>query len=87
MGENKITNLGDPIADTDATTKSYVDSVAQGISIKTEVRVATTGNVSLNNEVINGGTIDEIELVEDDRVLVKNQTDATENGIYIVFRK
>ena len=61
-------------------TKSYVDGVAQGLSIKQSVVVATTANISLENTQ----TIDGVNLSANDRVLVKNQTTASENGIYVV---
>ena len=81
MGENKISGLADPIDDSDAATKGYVDSVAQGLDVKASVRVATTENVDLAT----GGllTVDGVVLAEGDRVLVKNQTTASENGIYV----
>lgn len=80
MGNNKITGLGTPTDATDAATKGYVDSVAQGLIVKGSVRAATTANITLSNTQ----TIDGVVLVAGDRVLVKNQTTATENGIYVV---
>lgn len=61
-------------------TKAYVDTVAQGLNPKQSVRAATTGNITLSGEQ----TIDGVALVENDRVLVKNQTAAEQNGIYTV---
>jgi hypothetical protein len=49
------------------------------ISVKVPVRVATTANITLAGEQ----TIDGVAVVADDRVLVKDQTDQTENGIYL----
>lgn len=80
LGGNKITNLDTPSADTDAATKGYVDGVAQGLDVKLSVRAATTGPVTLSGEQ----TVDGVGLVAGDRVLVKNQPDASENGIYVV---
>ena len=60
--------------------KTYVDSVAQGLDIKDAVKVTTTTNIILNGTQ----TIDGIAVVVDDRVLVKNQTNSIENGIYLV---
>lgn len=60
--------------------KRYCDSVAQSLDIKQSVRVATTENITLSGIL----TIDEVELVAGNRVLVKDQTNKTENGIYIV---
>jgi len=79
-GGFKITNLGTPTSTTDAATKAYVDSVAQGLSVKTAVRVATTANITLSGIQ----TIDGVTLVAGDRVLVKNQTTNTQNGVYDV---
>lgn len=73
--------------DTDLGSKadqSYVDGLVQGISWKNPVRVATTANVDISSGLENGDTIDGITLVTGDRVLVKNQTTESQNGIYIV---
>lgn len=66
---------------TDATTKQYVDSVANGLSWKTSVLTASTANIDLTT----GGllTIDGVTVADGDRVLVKDQTLPAENGIYI----
>jgi len=79
MSTNKITGLGTPTADGDAATKSYVDNVAQGIDAKASCLVATTANISLSNTQ----TIDGVSVTAGQRVLVKNQSDATQNGIYV----
>lgn len=79
MGTNKITGLGTPTADQDAATKAYVDSVAQGLDIKASCRAATTGNITLSGTQ----TIDGVAVIAGDRVLVKNQSSAAENGIYV----
>jgi hypothetical protein len=83
MGTNKITGLGTPTDATDAATKAYVDSAAQGIDWKASVRVATTGSINRAIELVDGGTIDGVTLATGDRVLVKNNAGA-ENGIYVV---
>lgn len=80
MGGNQLTNLGAPSASSDAATKGYVDSVAEGLKPKAAVVAATTADITLSGEQ----TIDGIALVTGDRVLVKDQTDAEDNGIYIV---
>lgn len=80
----RIMNLGTPTASFDAATKQYVDSVAQGLDPKGSVRVATLGPVTLNTGVITGASIDGYTLAEGDRVLVKDQSNPIENGIYIV---
>jgi hypothetical protein len=78
MNTQKITGVVDPTAAQDVATKAYVDSVAAGLNVHTAVACATTGNISLTGEQ----TLDGI-LTSADRVLVKEQTDATENGIYV----
>jgi len=83
-GGNKITGLGAPTSASDAATKSYVDTAVQGIDWKGSVRVATTANVNLSNALENGDVIDGVTLATGDRVLVKNQTNAAQNGIYVV---
>ena len=75
----KITGLGTPTLDSDAATKAYADSVASGLDVKESVRVATTSDITLSGTQ----TIDGVSVVEGDRVLVKNQTTASENGIYV----
>jgi hypothetical protein len=93
MGTNKITGLGTPTDATDAATKSYVDTAVVGIDWKASVRVATTTNLvgTYDNEAgtITGDEnvgleIDGISLDPSQRVLVKNQTTASQNGIYSV---
>jgi len=79
MSTNKITGLGTPTADGDAATKSYVDNVAQGIDAKASCLVATTANITLSGTQ----TIDGVSVTAGQRVLVKNQSDATQNGIYV----
>ena len=78
MNTQKITGVLDPTAAQDAATKAYVDSVAQGLNVHAAVECATTGNITLSAEQ----TLDGI-LTSADRVLVKNQSSADENGIYI----
>jgi hypothetical protein len=69
---------------TDAATKAYVDGVASGLDVKASVRVATTANVALATALENGDAIDGITLATGNRVLVKNQSTGSENGIYVV---
>jgi len=97
MGGNKVTNIGTPVQATDAVTKAYVDGVKQALDIKDSVRIATTANLSTayNNGTSGVGatltadgngavTIDSVALTSGDRVLVKDQTTGTQNGIYSV---
>lgn len=81
LDEFRVINLGDPSDPQDAATKSYVESVASGLEPKDSVQAASTTNIaSLSGEL----TIDGVPLSSDDRVLVKNQSDPIENGIYVV---
>tara|TARA_R100000773_G_scaffold40039_1_gene35828 strand:+ start:191 stop:1450 length:1260 start_codon:yes stop_codon:yes gene_type:complete len=79
LNSQKITNLADPTADADAANKGYVDGVAQGLDVKDSVKATTTANITLSGTQ----TIDGIALSADDRVLVKNQNTASENGLYL----
>jgi hypothetical protein len=74
-----ITGLASPTNDSDAATKGYVDALAQGIDAKASVVVATTANITLSG----AQTIDGISVVAGDRVLVKDQSTASNNGIYL----
>jgi hypothetical protein len=84
MGTNKITGLGTPTDSADAATKAYVDAVTEGLHIHPSVVAATTANVTLSSALENGDTLDGITLATNDRILVKNQTTQSENGIYVV---
>ena len=84
MSSNRITNLPSPSDDADAATKGYVDATASGLDVKASVRATTTANVNLSSALANGSVVDGVTLSSGDRVLVKDQTDASENGIYVV---
>ena len=62
----------------------YADSVAQGLDVKDSVRVATTAARTLASSFENGDNIDGVALATGDRILIKDQADASENGIYVV---
>ena len=77
--------------------KAYVDQVAQGLDTKPSCKAATTADLvaTYNNGTLGVGatltadfngaiSVDDIALSVNDRLLVKDQTDATENGIYKV---
>jgi hypothetical protein len=80
----KITSLATPTADTDAANKGYVDSVAQGLDTKASVVAATTTDGTLATAFADGQVLDGVTLATGNRILIKNQTDATANGIYVV---
>lgn len=83
MGGFKLTNLAAPVGANDAARKSYVDSVAEGLKPKQAVRAATTADIVIATALNAGDIIDGVTLANGDRVLVKNQTAAETNGIYV----
>lgn len=96
---NAQQNFGTPSAATDVAIKSYVDSVAQGLDVKPSARVATVAALSPTNTYANGTsglgatltatgvgilTVDGVNLVLNDYVLVKNESTGANNGLYKV---
>ena len=65
-------------------TKEYADSIKQSLDVKQSVRAATTANITIATALNNGDTIDGVTLATGDRVLVKDQSTGSENGIYVV---
>jgi hypothetical protein len=78
-----VTLNADPQSALEAATKQYVDAVAEGLHVHASVVAATTANVDLSTGLEAGDVIDGVTLVAGDRVLVKNQSTTSENGIYI----
>jgi phage-related tail fiber protein len=76
-----IINVAPPVNGTDAANKNYVDNAVQGLTPKQSVKAATTANISSLSGTM---TIDGIALNAGDRVLVKDQSTASQNGIYVV---
>ena len=79
-----ITGLGAPSSGSDAATKTYVDDLVAGLKTRIICRAATTGNVTLSSDLQNGDSLDGITLATGDRVLVKDQSTGSQNGIYKV---
>lgn len=81
-GNLKVAEPTDPAH---AATKAYVDAARSGLDVKQSVRAATTGPLTIATDLEAGDTLDTtVTLVAGDRVLVKNQSSAAENGIYVV---
>ena len=66
------------------TTKTYVDGLLAGLAKRGTVRAATTADITIATALNNGDALDGVTLADDNLVLVKNQSDAEENGIYVV---
>jgi hypothetical protein len=80
MGSNRITGLADGTAATDAATLGQVTAAVTAQTWKDPVRAATTANITLSGTQ----TVDGVALAVGDRVLVKNQSTPSQNGIYVV---
>ena len=74
----------DTVLATQKATKTYVDAKVAGLSWKQAVRAATTATDTLATAYENGDSIDGVTLATGDRILIKNQSTGSENGIYTV---
>lgn len=91
-----LTIIDPPVNPEDAVNKEYVDSIASGLDPKESVLVATTVDIGGSYSSVGGspevpgafsnatGVIDGVAVSVGDRVLIKNQIDPRENGIYVV---
>ena len=80
LNSQLISGLANPVSAQDAATKYYVDAIATGLDVKASCRAATVSNITLSGTQ----TVDGVALVATNRILVKNQTAAEDNGIYVV---
>ncbi len=84
MGGFKLTSLANGTAASDAVNKGQLDAALEGLKPKAAARVATTANITIATDLNAGDVIDGITLANGDRVLVKDQSSAAQNGIYVV---
>ena len=84
LNSQTITNLADPVNTQDAATRGFVEATAQGLDVKDSCVAATTANITIATALNNGDTLDGVTLSTNDRVLVKDQSTSSENGIYVV---
>lgn len=85
LNSQKITNLANGTSASDAATVGQVQAASNGLDVKSSVRAATLGsNVTIATALTPSSTLDGVTLADGDRVLVKDQSDPIENGIYVV---
>jgi hypothetical protein len=80
----KIINVGAPTQSGDAANKAYVDAAVEGLHVHEAARVAVLGNIAIATGLENGDTAGGVTLATGNRVLLKDQTNPAENGIYVV---
>jgi hypothetical protein len=81
---NKIINVANPTAAHHATNKGYVDGLIQGLDVKGSVRAASTANGTLSSDFANGDSVGGVTVATGDRILIKEQSTGSENGVYTV---
>ena len=79
-GTSGVLKVGTPSDDLDAANKSYVDQAIEGLDVKPSVAAASTASLTLSGTQ----TVDGVSLSAGDRILVKDQSTASQNGIYVV---
>jgi hypothetical protein len=79
LGGFVLTNSGSPVAASDVANKSYVDTLVNGKDWKESCRVASTADIAVSSAP---AAVDGVTLNSGDRVLLKNQTTGSENGLY-----
>ena len=94
VATSRISNVTDPTQDQDAATKSYVDATANGLDVKDSVKLASAaalaactyhnGNGTLTGDANGALSVDGVAVAVNDRILIKDQADAKQNGIYKV---
>ena len=84
LASQRITSVASPTASTDAANKGYVDNALAGLAWKADVVAATTTNGTLATSFANGSVVDGVTLATGQRILIKNQTTQSQNGIYVV---
>ena len=84
LNSQKLTSVADGTNPGDAVNKGQLDAAQAGLDVKQSVRVATTAAGTLASSFENGDTVDGVTLATGDRILIKNQSTGSENGIYVV---
>lgn len=84
MQNARIQGLPTPLASNEAATKEYVDLVKQGLYVKDSVDIATVTHANLATEMYIGCTIDNYVVTVGNRILIKDQIDKLENGLYFM---
>jgi hypothetical protein len=78
-----ITGIPNPSSNLDVSNKQYIDNAIAGLRNRTVADCASTANVNISNALEAGDSIDGVTLTEGMRVLLKDQSTATENGLYL----